>query len=208
MKSRLGLVLLALAVAAPAADAGEAGLTIDGGWYDMTRARNSADAIFGGATGGPAVGLAGEFGLGESFFIRAGGRFFQREGERVFVEDANGEVFRLGHPLTVRIIPVYGVVGFRFLQGASFRPYIGVGGGVSIYDEESDVAGEIIEYTATKPMGMAVLGGDYGRGSIRFGLEVGYSMVPDTIGTGGVSQVYGEDDVGGIQAVARISFVR
>jgi hypothetical protein len=206
MKSRLGPAVLALAVCAPAASAGEAFFTIDGGWYDMTNASESARAIF-DASGGPVLGFSGEYGLNESFFIRAGARWFQREGERVFVESPGGEVFRLGHPVKVRIIPAYGMVAYRFLVGAKLRPYIGLGGGVASYHEESDVAGEILESSATKPMGLGVVGADYGRGTFRFGLEAGYSLVPNTIGESGVSAVYGEDDVGGFQGVARISFV-
>jgi hypothetical protein len=34
-----------------------------------------------------------------------------------------------------------------------------------------------------------------------------YSTVPDAIGFDGVSEVYGEDDIGGLSAVVRISFV-
>ena len=116
-------------------------------------------------------------------------------------------VFRLGHPLTVRIIPAYGLVGFRFLQGASLRPYIGVGGGATSYNEESEVAGEIFTSTATKASGHAVAGLDFGRGAFRIGGEVMYSPAPNAIGFDGVSEVYGEDDIGGLSAVVRISFV-
>ena len=82
-----------------------------------------------------------------------------------------------------------------------------MGGGATSYNEESDVAGEIFTSTATKAAGHAVAGLDYGRGTIRFGGEVMYSLVPNAIGFGGVSQVYGEDDIGGLSAVFRISFV-
>ena len=189
------------------AGAGEVSLTLDGGWHDLANSSNSAKAVFDGTSGGPTFGAAAQYGLGESFFIRAGGRFFQRDGERVFVAAPGSPVFRLGHPLTVRIIPAYGLIGFRFLQGGSLRPYVGVGGGVTSYKEESDVAGEIFSSTATKASGQAVAGLDYGRGAIRFGGEVMYAVVPNTIGFAGVSQVYGEDDIGGLTAVVRISFV-
>ena len=205
---RAGLAALVALLCAPAAGAGEISLTLDGGWHDLTNASQSAKAVFDGASGGPTVGVAVQYGLGESFFIRGGGRFFQREGERVFVEAPATPVFRLGHPLTLRMIPAYALVGYRFLQGGSWRPYVGIGGGVTKYDEESDVAGEIFTSTATKPSGQAVAGFDYGRGAIRFGGEVMYAMVPDTIGFDGVSRVYGEDDIGGFTAVVRLSFVR
>jgi hypothetical protein len=206
-RRRACLALLAAVVSVPAADAGEVFLTVDGGWHDLTNSSKSAKAVFDGTSGGPTVGFAGQFGIGESFFIRAGARFFQREGERVFVASPTAPVFRLGHPLTLRIIPAYGLVGFRFLQGAALRPYIGVGGGVTSYDEESDVAGEILTSTATKAAGHAVAGLDYGRGMFRIGGEVMYSLVPNTIGFDGVSEVYGEDDIGGLSAVLRLSFV-
>ena len=208
MKTRLATAVLALAVCAPApaAHAGEKLFTIDGGWYDMTNASNSAKATFDGASGGFAGGLALEYGLSETLFLRAGGRFFSKSGERVFVDETTGEIFPLGHPVDVKIYPIYALFGYRFLQGARLRPYIAAGGGATIYAEESEIAGEIIEFSATKPMGMAVAGADYGRGRLRFGIEAGYSMVPNTIGTGGVSAFYDEDDVGGFTAVGRISF--
>ena len=173
----------------PAAGAGEFSLTLDGGWHDLTNASNSAKAVFDGASGGPTFGLAVQYGLGESFFIRAGARYFQRDGERVFVAAPESPVFRLGHPLD-------GADHSRLrrwsasasCRARSLRPYIGVGGGVTSYNEESDVAGEIFTSTATKASGHAVAGLDYGRGTVRFGGEVMYSLVPNTIGFGGVSR--------------------
>jgi hypothetical protein len=204
---RASLAAAAVILSAPMSGAGEISLTLDGGWHDLTNASQSAKAVFDGASGGITFGGALQYGLGESFFIRGGARYFQRDGERVFVAGPGQPVFELGHPLTVRVIPVYGLLGYRFLLGAKLRPYVGVGGGVAIYDEESDVAGEIFESTATKPGGYGAVGLDYGRGAVRFGGEVMYSFVPNTIGFGGVSQVYGEDDIGGLSAVVRISFV-
>jgi outer membrane protein with beta-barrel domain len=203
---RACLAALAAVLSATSAGAGEISLTLDGGWHALN-ASDSAKAVFDGTSGGPTFGLAAQYGLGESFFIRAGARYFQRDGERVFVAAPDSAVFRLGHPLTVRIIPVYGLIGYRFLQGASLRPYVAVGGGATSYDEESDVAGEIFTSTATKASGHAVAGLDFGRGALRFGGEVMYSLAPNAIGFDGVSEVYGEDDIGGLSAVVRISFV-
>jgi len=204
---RACLAALAAILLAPTARAGEVSLTLDGGWHELSGASNSAKAVFDGQSGGPTFGFAGEFGLGESFFIRAGARIFRRDGERVFVAAPASPVFRLGHPLKVRIIPAYGLIGYRFLQGGSLRPYIGVGGGATSYDEESDVAGEIFTSTATKASGHAVAGLDFGRGMIRVGGEVMYSVAPKAIGFDGVSEIYGEDDIGGLSAVIRLSFV-
>jgi outer membrane protein with beta-barrel domain len=203
---RACLAALVAVLSVTAAGAGELSLTLDGGWHDLTSASKSAKAVF-DTSGGPTFGLAAQYGLGQSFFIRAGARVLRRDGERVFVAAPGSPIFRLGHPLDMRIIPAYGLIGYRFLQGASLRPYIGVGGGATSYNEESDVAGEIFTSTATTASGHAVAGLDYGRGPIRFGGELMYSVAPNAIGFGGVSQVYGEDDIGGLSAVFRVSFV-
>ena len=203
---RACLAALVAVSSATAAGAGEVSLTLDGGWHELSGSSNSAKAVL-DASGGPTFGFAGQYGLGESFFIRAGARIFRRDGERVFVATPASPVFGLGHPLTLRIIPVYGLVGYRFLRRGSLRPYVGVGGGATSYNEESDVAGEIFTSTATKASGHAVAGLDFGRGAIRLGGEVMYAVAPNAIGFAGVSQVYGEDDIGGLSAVVRISLV-
>jgi len=75
---------------------------------------------------------------------------------------------------------------------------------VTSYREESTVGGITETLTQSKFSGQVALGADYGRGPVRFGLEANYSTVPNTIGLGGVSKVYGESDVGGFAIVARV----
>jgi hypothetical protein len=179
---------------------------VEGGYSDMTNAPKSAKAIFDGTTGGGTVGGFVHLGLGQSFFLEAHGRRFQRTGERVFVADSGGEVFRLGHPLTIRLVPVYGAVGYRFGRGSHLAPYVTIGLGATSYKETSDVAGLIETQSATKFSGHGALGVDYRAGPLRFGVEVGYSTVPNTIGEAGVSKVYGEKDVGGLTVLARLAF--
>lgn len=179
-------------------------VALNGGYFAMTGARDSAKAVFGGSGGGFTGGAEVTFGVSRSFFVGAGGRFFQKTGERVFVADADAPVFRLGHPLKIRTIPVYGLLGFHFTPDSKFDPYVSTGAGVTFYKEESTVA-EITETDSqTKFSGFVALGADYGRGSVRFGLEANYSFVPNTIGLGGVSAVYGEKDVGGFAILGRI----
>jgi hypothetical protein len=180
---------------------------LEGGWYDMTAASNSAKAVFDGKSGGPVFGASLRVPFGQSFFVSAHGRFFQKSGERAFVEAPGKPVFRLGHPLDVRIVPAYAMLGYEFGgRRSSFHPYVGLGAGVTSYREESTVAGEVDTFSATKPSYHLAAGVDYGRGGLRFGVELGYSAAPKVIGEEGVSKVYGEDDVGGLQVVGRISF--
>ena len=181
-------------------------VAVNGGYFTMTGARNSAEAVFGGSGGGFTGGAEVTFGLSRSFFVGAGGRYFQKTGERVFVADAESPVFRLGHPLKIRTLPVYGLLGFHFTPDSKFDPYVSTGAGVTFYKEESTVA-EITETNSqTKFSGFVALGADYGRGPVRFGVEANYSFVPNTIGLGGVSAIYGEKDVGGFAILGRIVF--
>ena len=208
MPSRALPVLAAALVLAGASHAAAVdwAVGVEGGYSQMTNASKSAKAIFNGPSGGGTVGGFIRFGLGRSFFLEAHGRRFQRTGERVFVADAGGQVFRLGHPLTIRLIPVYGVIGYRFGQNSHFAPYVTVGLGATSYNEKSDVAGLVETSSATKFSGHGALGLDYLAGPVRFGVEVGYSTVPNTIGVAGVSKLYGEKDVGGLTVLARLAF--
>jgi hypothetical protein len=201
----MGLALVALA-AAPRPSSADIAVALDGGYFFMTNARKSAEAVFGGSGGGFTGGAELTFGLNRSFFVGAGGRFFQKTGERVFVADADAPVFRLGHPLKIRTIPLYGLLGFRISPDATFVPYVSGGAGVTLYDEESTVGGITESSSQSKFSGFVALGADYGRGAVRFGLEANYSFVPSTIGLGGVSAVYGEKDVGGFSILGRIVF--
>ncbi len=181
---------------------------VEGGYYDMTNASRSAKAIFGAGSGGPLFGLSARLGVGRDFFVQAGGRYFQRNGERVFVADPAGPVFPLGHPMKVRLVPVYAMFGWRISPEARLSPYVALGAGVTSYREESTVAGEAETFSSTKGSVHAAAGADFGTGSLRFGAELMYTMVPRAIGEAGVSKVYGETDVGGLSVVGRVSFGR
>jgi opacity protein-like surface antigen len=199
------VVLLGMAPATARAEGFAIGL--EGGYYDMTNARNSARAIFDGSAGGPTFGAFVRHGIGRSLFVGVGARMFRKTGERAFVASEDSPPFRLGHPLKVRVLPVYALVGYRVSPDSTFSPYLGLGAGIASYHEESNVAGEVTSESATKPSFHGVLGVEYGRGSIRFAIEGMYMTAPNTIGQGGVSRVYDENDVGGASVVGRIVFV-
>jgi len=86
--------------------------------------------------------------------------------ERVFVENTSAPVFRLGHPLKIRTIPVYGLVGFRFSPDSTLVPYVTAGAGITSYKEESTVGGITEETSQSKFGGMLAIGADYGRGRL------------------------------------------
>jgi hypothetical protein len=177
----------------------------EAGYHDLTNATNSAKAVFGGSGGFTAGGLA-RMGFGPSWFVAAGGRHFSRKGERVFVPPDKSGVFKLGHPLTLSVVPVYGLVGYRFSPASRFDPYLAVGGGATKISEKSTVAGIPENDDRTKASANFAGGVEYGLGSIRIAGELMYSIVPNSLGLGGVSKVYGEKDIGGLSVVGRLIF--
>jgi hypothetical protein len=197
------------AAAAPAA-AGEFGISADAGYLDLTSAKKSAQAVFDGSSGGFTFGGSLRYVFGRTFFVSTGARFFEKTGERVFVADASSPVFRLGHPLKLSITPLYFIGGYRFERdrGMPLVPYIGLGAGAYFTHEESEIGGiteDSLDQTKTAWYG--VVGLEYGRSKLRFGVEFMYSVVPDSAGLGGVSEVYGEDDLGGFTIVGKLTFV-
>lgn len=200
-KIALAAVVLASALVSPAV-AGEIALEGHVGYFDMA-AENSASALF-DSTGGPTFGGAARYTFWRSAFVSAGIRTFSKDGERVFVSGVNQPVQKLGFPLSIRVTPVFLTVGYRFRDGSLVVPYAGLGGSLTSYKEESEVAGEVFRDERSRAGFLGVAGVEVGRGLLRFGAEVGWSSVPDAIGLGGVSKVYGEDDLGGFHVVGKV----
>jgi Outer membrane protein beta-barrel domain len=192
------------AMAAPAAAQGFA-INAQGGYFGM-KASESAKAVFdssGGFTGGGGLSYA----FGKHLYVEGGVRYFSKTGEKVFVASAGSPVFKLGFPLKARLLPIYGTIGYRFMGGKSaLVPYLGVGGGVTSYREESTVADVATTESQSKASFHGLLGLEYGRGHLRLAVEGLYVAVPNAIGVGGVSKVYGEDDLGGFTALGKLVY--
>jgi hypothetical protein len=191
-----------LALAALPAAAGDLALEVHAGTFQMA-AGNSASALF-GSGGGGTFGGAVRYRFWRGAFVSAGARTFSKDGERVFVASTSSPVQRLGFPLTVRTTPIFLTVGYRLRDGKRVVPYGAVGGSITSYKEESTAAGETFDATRSEAGFLGAAGVEVGRGTFRFGAEVGYSIVPDAIGVGGVSKVYGEKDLGGPHAVGKL----
>jgi hypothetical protein len=203
----LGFVTAVLA-AAPAAADGLA-VKLEGGYADLTKAKDSAKAIF-GSSGGATFGAEIAYGFGDHLYVSVGGRLFRKnDGERVSVAGPGQPVFKLGHPVKIRLVPVFATVGYRFPFG-SIVPYAGIAAGVTSFREEDSIkgfSGGILETKRTsvrKKSWRALAGVEIGGGTFRFGVEGAYASVPDTIGIAGVSKVYGEKDLGGFSVVGKL----
>jgi len=193
----------ALACASPAS---ASGLFFEGvaGYQDLTGAKNSAKAVF-GSSGGPSFGGGFGYNVSNGFFGSLWARRFSKDGERVFVAAPGRQVFPLGHPLSVTITPIQGTFGYRFGK-RPLQPYLGVGGGITSFHEESTVAGEGETADLTRAAYHGLAGLDFSFGAFSIGGEVMYLSVPKSIGLGGVSKVYNETNLGGFQAVGKLTF--
>ena len=213
MKSRSRAAILAptflLALAAPGRGQ-TLGIDFDAGYRNLS-ASKSAKAIF-GSSGGATFGGSVQYTLKRGPFLRVGLRDFGKTGEKVFVADATAQVFPLGFPLEVSITSVDLIAGWRFRLGSKkkpspFAPYVGVGAEIASYKEESTVAG-LLESDEQSKTGFQFLGGLEYRafGSFAISAEAGYSILSGAIGLGGISKIYGEDDIGGFRVMGRIGY--
>jgi opacity protein-like surface antigen len=202
----LGGAVVSFLLIGMAGSAAAQGFAINGqaGYFAM-KASDSAKAVFdssGGFTGGGGLSYA----FGKHLYVEAGARYFSKTGEKVFVAAPGDPVFKLGFPLKARLLPIYGTIGFRFAGKSALVPYLGVGGGVTSYREESTVAGVVTTESQSKASFHGLVGLEYGRGHLRIALEGLYTSVPNAIGVGGVSKVYGEDDLGGLVGQAKLIY--
>jgi hypothetical protein len=170
----------------------------------LTGVSKSANALFDGEDSGLEVGGFASYAITKSVFLSVSGAYFEKDGQRVFLADADSPWFPLGHPLKVRLIPVNLVVGYRFHPWPSVVPYLAVGGGVTFFDEETTIGGVTESSSSTEGTAIVMGGVDYVKGNLLIGVQGSWSTVPDSVGLGGVSAVYGEDDLGGVTASVRL----
>jgi hypothetical protein len=161
---------------------------------------SSSGTLFGG---GAEVGLP--FG---GLYVGVGAWRFKEEGERAFV--SGGEVFPLGIPVTVQITPIEITGGWRFRNfSRRFVPYAGAGWSSYAYEETSTFA-EAAEDVGERFSGFHILAGAEFRltGWLGVGGEVAWARIPDALGEGGVSETFGETDLGGTSFRVKVSVGR
>lgn len=132
-------------------------------------------------------------------YIEVGARRFAKHGERVFVTEG-GQVFPLGIGTEVTMTPLEVTAGWRFRPrfGARVRPQFGIGYTRLRYQETADFAqdGDNVDESFN---GFHIVGGAEVRLARWVGVtgEVGWTSVANAIGTGGASQAFDEDNLGG-----------
>jgi hypothetical protein len=191
--------------------AGELAVEAHAGYFALD-ASNSASALF-DSDSGFHWGGALRYGFWRGAFVSGGARTFSLSGERVFVTAPNAPVQKLGFPIEMSTTPLFAVVGYRFRQGRTVVPYLQAGGTITLYSETSEVAGESFDDSFSKAGFIGGAGVEVGRGRLRFAAEAGWSTVPNALGQGGagdlggVSKVYGEDDIGGTYVIGKLVVV-
>jgi hypothetical protein len=204
MNQRRLLPLVALGVLALPAGVGAGELAIEGhgGGFDLA-AENTATAVY-GSTRAATFGGSLRYTAWRGVFLSAGAHTFSKDGERVFVSAANAPVQRLGFPLAMRTTLVFMAVGYRVRDGRLVVPYVQGGLAASRYKVTSDVAGESFNEDVSKTGLTGAVGVEVGRGLLRLGAELGYTSLPNAIGTDGVSRVYGENNIGGMHVIGKV----
>ena len=198
----LAAVALLLAAALPSA-AGELAVEAQVGYFDMA-AKDSTRALF-GSSSGATFGGAVRYTVWRGAFVSAGLRTFSKDGERVFLLSPGGAIQKLGFPVSVELQPVLLMAGYRLHDGQLIVPYAAIGAAITSYTETSTVAGESFDTDGSKTGFVGAAGVEFGRGLLRVGAEVGYSTVSGVVGLAGVSQIYGEDDIGGFHVVGKVA---
>lgn len=163
----------------------------------------AAAETFGAVVGKSRLSMPGgggeALGLWKGLFARVAFSSVTETGSRVVVLD--DEVIDLGIPLTVELRPLEFAAGWRFpaLLRGRLVPYAGGGLLRMGYKERSNFAiGD--DNTDTTFTGNLVFGGLEASivSWVIAGAEVQYRSVPDALGEGGVSQAFGENDLGGM----------
>ena len=166
-------------------------------------ASKTFDAAFGTESLRPFWGGGVQIGLRRNLFVEIAVSHFSATGERAFV--AGGQAFPLGIPLTATITPFEVTGGYRYRLSKVIVPYVGVGVGSYAYSERSsfnDTGEDVSESHA----GFIVLGGIEFRVHrwVGVGVDAEYTHVTGILGDAGISQAFGEHDLGGTSVRVKI----
>ena len=157
-------------------------------------ARNSFDTIFGSAVG-PTYGGGGQLILKNGLLVEVSADRFAKTGSRALVSGA--QVFRLGIPDKVTLMPVQATLGYRQATSKRVAGYAGAGAGWLAFKEEtatptgSTVKKNHAEYHLMGGGEFLIAPGLWTAGEIR------WRTVPKGLGPGGVGTIFDESDLGG-----------
>jgi opacity protein-like surface antigen len=169
---------------------------------EVFSAKNSFEAVTGSSAGifyGGGIDLS----VGRHLLVIGSVTHYQKTGEGAFVY--NGQSFPMGVPLRLSITPLSVNLAYRFR--GRFRPYVGGGVSAVLYRETSDYSstGEDVSSTGTGVQAVGGLEIPLAR-RLSLAVEGQYQSVRGVLGDNGVSQAFGEKDLGGASARVRLIF--
>ena len=163
-------------------------------------AKTTFNAVFGQEVQ-PFLGGGAQLAFRHGLFVEVSGSQFKKTGQRALV--FNGEVFRLGIPLTATITPIELSVGYRrpVEDHETIIPYIGAGLGWYSYKETSSFSDPNENVDTRKNGYLANVGVELRLHRwVGVAVDAQYTHIPDILGTGGISKDANETDLGGIAA--------
>ncbi|HEY7498501.1 MAG TPA: hypothetical protein VH740_08305 [Vicinamibacterales bacterium] len=214
MRFAAALLLLSIGVSASAAPAFAQTTLRPRGYvtYGTTvfSSADSFEAVTGKSSKAGVGGGGALLGIWRGVFFDVGFSQQSLDGERVFVD--GGTVYKLGIPVTIKMRPIDLAAGWRFTLTRNLRrvsPYAGAGASFIAYKETSEFGGPGENLDDSKSGGFFLAGVDVA--VIRWvhaGAEYRYRSVKGVLGTGGVSDAFNEDQLGGYAFALRISVGR
>lgn len=161
-------------------------------------AEKTFDGVFGHQTLRPFWGGGLQVSFRKGVFVEIDASRWEQAGQRAFV--VNGTVIPVGLPVTATVTPFDVAGGYRLRLTRWLRPYGAAGVSRYAYREVSDpVAVDADENIDTSKTGFIAVGGAEIRVHRWVGVaaDVAYTRVKGILGAGGISQQFGEDNLGG-----------
>jgi opacity protein-like surface antigen len=163
-----------------------------------------------GETSKTGVGFGGALnGIWRGVFVDVGFSQQKLDGERVFLDGTT--VYKLGVPVEIEMRPIDLAAGwrFRFRNMPRISPYAGAGASFISYKETSDFASPGENVDDSKSGGLFLAGVDVAvLRWVHAGAEYRYRSVKGVLGTGGVSDAFNENQLGGYAFALRVSVGR
>lgn len=202
------VLVLALAVPASAQDEPSYSVRLFGfGAAQKFAATQTFNATL-GKDSGTFWGGGLELVLRNGIFVDAEISTFKKTGQRA--DDLGGQIFELGIPETISITPIDVMAGYRLRLGESrFTPYAEAGATSYHYKESSPFL------NASEDLNLSKTGIIFAAGvevrllrMLSVSGDVSGARVTGILGSGGVSQQAGENNLGGLAGRVRIIFGR
>jgi hypothetical protein len=197
----IGVIFFAVGLLASTATADEVSLRVGGGYLDLVHARASARAVFDDATGGGTARMGIRWLFTRTAYVEVSGQYFKKTGHQAFACDRSGNCFPGVAPLSLRLVPLYAMLGVQAAAGA-VRPYVALGIGALFYHEED--ASFDNPTTDVRATYRGEVGVDFGKGPLRLGLAASFATAPGDVGLFQTADLYQERNFGDLSVLGQI----